>query len=103
MSADSTAATTEEKVFRLSWLAYLIVLFLLIGVLPLALADDLSSGGAAITFGPRAVLLLIPVLATGYIARSATLVDGDGLRVRALFGSRRWPWSEVRGLTIDGR
>jgi hypothetical protein len=53
-------------------------------------------------FGPRVALLLIPVLAALFIARTATVVSPDGIEVRALLGRRRLPWEEVRGLSIRG-
>ena len=89
-------------IFRLSRLAYLAVLFLLFCVAPLAFTDSAGEGAKAV-FGPRALLLLVPVLAAVFIARTATIVDGNGIVVRALFGRRELPWQDVRGLTIDSR
>jgi hypothetical protein len=103
MSADDEAKPRPARVFRLSWLAYVVVLFLFVGVLPLAFADDLQSGGAQATFGPRVLFLVVPVAAAFFIARTATVVNAYGLRVRALFGARTLSWDEVRGLSIDGR
>jgi hypothetical protein len=78
------------------------VLFLLIGVTPLAVAagtDHLSRP----VFGPRLLLFLLPVLAIVFIARTATIVGPSGVRVRAAFGSRQLAWSSLRGLSVSGR
>jgi hypothetical protein len=109
----SVTAPATARTFRLPRSAYLIALILSFCVLPLAFANtaDLSgSGGGSISsgqtseivVGPRVLLLLIPVLAIVFVARAATIVDGSGIRIRALFGSRRVPWDEVRGLSLDG-
>ena len=42
-------------------------------------------------------------LAALYIARTLTLVNADGLLVRAIFGQREVLWSDVRGLSVSGR
>ena len=81
------------RTFRLSALAYLAVLFLFFCVIPLA-----GAGHPALW-----VLMVIPVLAAAYIARTATFVSEDGIRVRAIFGSRFLPWDEIRGLSTDHR
>jgi hypothetical protein len=102
----------SPRVFRLPRSAYLVVLFLLLGSAPLALANDTSvslsyeihrSNIGSGHFNWRLLILLIPILATVYIARTATFVTADGLRVRALLGSRRLRWSSLRGLSVDGR
>lgn len=92
----------EARTFRLQRSAYLIVLFLAFCVAPLAFASS-GAESAAAGFGPRALLMLIPVLAAVYIARTATVVDARGVAVRALLGSRRFGWDTVRGLTVDER
>jgi hypothetical protein len=89
-------------VFRLPASAYLIVLFLLFCTVPLAVAGDASQLSRP-ELGPRLVLLVIPVAATVFIARTRTRVDGTGIDVRALFGSRRLSWDEVRGLSVAER
>ncbi|HZY74798.1 MAG TPA: PH domain-containing protein [Jatrophihabitantaceae bacterium] len=97
--------------FRLPRSAYLIVLFLVFCTVPLALAGngvhhaDPDSGSTAsdVVIGWRLLFLLIPVLAAFFIARTRTQVDADGIRVRALFGGRRLPWDQVRGLSINDR
>jgi len=78
------------------------VLFLAFGTAPLAFAGD-GSDGARSTLGPRALLILVPILAAVFIARTRTVVDAGGVGVRALFGTRRVPWAEVRGLSVQER
>lgn len=90
------------RVFRLPASAYLVVLFLLFCVLPLAFAASGDEGADAV-LGPGALLLLIPALAAAFIARTATVVDARGIRVRAVFGSRELPWDAVRGLSLGER
>ena len=90
------------RTFRLPALAYLAVLLLLFGVIPLAFTADGAEKAQAVV-GPRAALLLIPVVAAVFIARTATIVDERGIRVRAAFGQRVLPWDQVRGLTVDQR
>jgi hypothetical protein len=97
-----TVSSVSSRTFRLPRLAYLVVLFLLICTVPLAIAGDLDHLSEPVA-GPRLLLLVIPLLAIGFIARTRTTVDAGGLRVRALFGSRRLPWDEVRGLSVSGR
>ena len=87
--------------FRLSRTAYLVVLFLFVGVIPFALAGGSSDGGDA-TFGPRVLLFLVPVAAAFFIARTGTVVGPDGITVRALLGSRAMPWSDITGISVRG-
>lgn len=50
---------------------------------------------------PWALLVyLIPLLAAAYVARTATIVDAAGLQARAVFGSQRVGWDELRGLRL---
>jgi hypothetical protein len=86
--------------FRLPRSAYLAVLFLLIGVYPLALGSEY---GGPVSWTWRAVLLIIPVLAVVFIARTATFVGPPGVRVRAAFGSRTFGWNDIRGLSVNDR
>ncbi len=89
------------RIFRLPRSAYLAVLFLLFCSAPLALAENASTlSGAAVS--PRLLILLIPILAIAFIARTATFVDGAGIRVRAIFGSRTLAWGDIRGLSVSG-
>ncbi len=98
------------RVFRLPASAFLIVLFLFFGAIPLAFTasnfsfdDKGSAAGAPGVVGWQTTILLIPVIAGFFIARTATFVDAGGVRIRALFGSRRFTWAHVRGLSLDGR
>jgi hypothetical protein len=90
-------------VFRLPRSAYLAVLFLLFCVTPLALAS--SGGDQSAVVGPtwRLILLAIPVIAAIFIARTRTVVDDRGFRVRAAFASTTLPWERLQGLSITGR
>jgi hypothetical protein len=83
-------------------LAYLVVLFLAFGAIPLAFTNNgyYESKGV---LGPQIAFLLIPIAVAFYIRRTATFVSTEGVRVRALFGSRSLPWSTVRGLSVQGR
>jgi hypothetical protein len=98
----SPASAQTERTFRLPRLAYLSVLFLLFCVTPLAFARDASQGARA-AVGPLTVLLVIPVVAAVFIARTSTTVGARGVTVRALFGTRRLSWEQVRGLSVEGR
>ena len=109
----SSPPVTATRVFRLPRSAYLVVLFLLFGSLPLAFGDSQNHSAddvvrhvhkfAGVAVGWFAIFLVLPLIAAFYISRTATFVDAEGIRVRALFGSRRLPWSEVRGLSVSGR
>ena len=106
-SNENGGSDAAPAVFRLPRTTYLIVLFLAFGTVPLAFtADNFSfdrrgaAQGAPAVFGWQTVLLVIPVLAAFFIARTATFVDSSGIRVRALFGTRRMTWDEIRGLSI---
>lgn len=93
------------QVFRLPRTAYLALLFLAFGAWPIALYGGESAGGgyaspAALT--PAIVLFVLPVIAACYIARTATVVDAEGITVRAMFGARQFRWDEIRGLSLTG-
>jgi hypothetical protein len=96
------SAAPTSRTFRLPGSAYLIVLFLLFCVVPLAFTESGDYHSKAVV-GPQTLLLLIPLAAIFYIARTATIVDAAGIRVRALFGQRTLPWTQVRGLSIEQR
>ncbi len=100
--SSTAAGPSDRRTFRLPALAYLIVLFLLFCTAPLAFAGD-GSEEARAALGPRALLLLLPVFAAAFIARTRTVVDENGVSVRALFGTRHLPWTEMRGLSVTGR
>ncbi len=96
-------AAGKTITFRLPRSAYLAVLFLLFCSAPLALSADGGDEGGSVGWTWRVALLLIPVLAAVFIARTATIVSATGLRVRAAFGARTLSWDEVRGLSVTGR
>jgi hypothetical protein len=96
------SAPAETRIFRLPRSAYLAVLFLLFCAAPIALAQRGGDEGSATGWSWRIVLLLIPVIAAVFIARTATFASPDGLRVRAAFGSRTLSWNEIRGLSVTG-
>ncbi len=48
-----------------------------------------------------ASLLLLPLLFGVWALRSGTDADADGLRIRALLGQRRIPWSTIMELATD--
>jgi hypothetical protein len=100
----TTAGATPSvaRTFRLPALAYLVVLFLVFGTAPLAFAGD-GSEGARSALGPRALLILIPILAAVFIARTRTVIDETGVSVRALLGTRHLTWAQIRGLSVTER
>jgi hypothetical protein len=95
-------AAADTAAFRLPRSAYLAVLFLLFGAAPLALSADGGDQAGAPGWTWRLVFLLLPVLAAVFIARTATFVSPEGLRIRAAFGSRKLRWEQVRGLSVTG-
>ncbi len=48
-----------------------------------------------------ALVYLLPLTAALYVARTATIVDGEGLHARAILGSRTIGWHELTGLRLD--
>ena len=96
-------AAAKSITIRLPRSAYLAVLFLLFCTAPLAFTANGGHPGGAVGWTWRTGLLVIPVLAAVFIARTATTASPDGLRVRAAFGSRMLAWDEVRGLSVTGR
>src|ERR687886_2844293 len=72
--------------------ALLPVLFLVICVLPLALATSWTP-----------VLLLVPVLAAAYVLRAGVDVGDGGVTVHSLAGSRAVPWDDVAGIRVGER
>jgi Bacterial PH domain len=110
----SASPTPASRTFRLPRSAYLIVLFLVFCTVPLAFgdnsvhdaadaADNGGTGVSGIHLGPRALLLIIPIAVAFYIARTATTVNANGIKVRALLGSRTLKWAELRGLSVSER
>jgi hypothetical protein len=96
-------AARKRLIFRLPRSAYLAVLFLFMCAVPLALTDSGGDEGGEVGATWRLVFLAVPVIAAVFIARTATVVDADGIRVRLAFGSRAMRWDELRGLSITGR
>lgn len=100
----------SQVVFRLPSTAYLVVLFLAFGTVPLAFtaASFTFDGNGNSQSAPGVIswqiaLLVIPVLAYLFVRRTATIVDGSGVVVRAPFGSRALSWDDIRGLSVTGR
>ena len=77
---------------RMNRVALLPVLFLVICVLPLALATSWTP-----------VLLLVPVLAAAYVLRAGVDVGDGGVTVHSLAGSRAVPWDDVAGIRVGER
>jgi hypothetical protein len=96
-----SAPIPKARVFRLPALAYLVVLFLIFGCAPFAFTRHGIEGENAVV-GPQTLVLLIPIVATVFIARWATIVDASGIGVRAAFGKRQLAWDEIRGLSVTG-
>jgi len=72
------------------WLAAAVALALAV------VADDppgrLFGGVAAAVLGAAALF--------GTVARPRLAIDDDGVAVRGLLGTRRWPWAQVRRLHV---
>jgi len=84
------AAPSEVRI-KLPGLAYLAVVFLTLCVTPMVQH-------------PAALLIyLIPLAALLYVIRTATIADTEGVTARAVFGSRRVKWDEIRGFSTDDR
>ena len=77
---------------RMTRVALLPVLFLVVCVLPLASA-------AVWTL----VFLLVPVLAAAWVLRVGVDVGDDGVTVRSLAAARHVPWREVAGIRVAER
>jgi hypothetical protein len=77
---------------RMSRVALLPVVVLLVCVLPLASAAPWTP-----------VFLLVPALVAAYVLRVGVDVGDAGIIVRSLAGSRRVPWGEVAGIRVGER
>lgn len=97
-----SASPRVIRTFRLPRVTYLVVLILLFCVAPLALTEQ-GTEAAPAAIGPQTLLLVIPLLAGVFIARSSTVVGADGITVRLSFGSRTIAWSDIRGLSVSDR
>lgn len=89
-------------VFRLPRTAYLVIVFLFFGAVPLAFTASGTYAPPA-QVGIQTLVILIPAIATIFVARTATTVDAVGIAVRVAFGSRAMRWDEIRGLSVTGR
>lgn len=58
-------------------------------------------GGDLALLGGHVLLLVLVVAAASVTARTRVLVDDAGVEVREI-GTRRYPWSEVTGVRVDG-
>jgi hypothetical protein len=76
--------------FRQNGAFLVAVMIAFVGTLPLAGVN-----------GAYAPVILIPLAIGGWAWRSGTDIDADGLRVRALLGSRRIGWPRVREIAAD--
>ncbi len=74
---------------RMSRVALLPVVFLVVCVLPLALAASWTL-----------VFLLVPVLAAAYVLRVGVDVGDGGVTVHSLAAARSVPWAEVAGIRV---
>lgn len=101
--AASDMPTGVTLVFRLPRSAYLAVLFLFFCVMPLAFSASGGDEGGPAGWTWRLALLLLPLLAALFIARTATVVGPRGFKVRAPFGSRTVPWEQAQGLSVGDR
>lgn len=97
-----SAVESKGRVFRLPPLAYVPVIFVLFGVAPIAFTGNGIEGSPA-RLSATTILLVVPIAAAAFVARTATVVTSSGIVVRAVFGTRALPWSRVRGLSISGR
>jgi hypothetical protein len=77
---------------RMSRVALLPVVFLVVCVLPLAVAASWTL-----------VFLLVPVLAAAYVLRVGVDVGDGGVTVHSLAGSRAVPWDDVAGIRVGER
>lgn len=87
------AGRHSRLVFRVSPIAWLLVLFLLFTVTPVA-AGPLR---------PLLVLYVVPIALGWWIARTRTVAEPTGLVARTMFGQTRIEWADLRGLKLDGR
>lgn len=79
----------QRTVIKHSALAYLIVAFIALCC-------------TAVAHSPLLLLVyLAPLAAALYVARTATVVDEQGVHARAVFGSSAVGWDELAGLRLD--
>ncbi|MDR7281177.1 PH domain-containing protein [Catenuloplanes atrovinosus] len=73
---------------------------------PIAIAAGLATVGAVPVAAENPWLLsiaLIPLAVAVWAARAGTDAGPQGLRVRALLGTRRIPWSQIAEIAPSGR
>jgi hypothetical protein len=63
----------------------------------------ISSFSLASVGGFFLLVPIVPLIVTIWAWRAGTDADANGLRVRALFGSREIPWTHVTALAPDQR
>ncbi|MEO6703882.1 MAG: PH domain-containing protein [Jatrophihabitantaceae bacterium] len=49
----------------------------------------------------QALVYLVPAFGALYVARTATVIDEQGVRAQAIFGSQLVSWQQLRGLRLD--
>lgn len=49
------------------------------------------------------ILYVVPLAIGFWVLRAGADIDTEGITVRAVFGQRRYSWSQVRGVTVDAR
>jgi len=82
----------ERLVFRTPAVAVLAALLLALCATPFAV-------GAPGFF----LIYLVPLGIVVWVLRTRTTADADGLTVRRLFTSRRFPWASLKGLRLTKR
>jgi hypothetical protein len=76
----------------------------LLGAVPLATSGFGGEDGTPTWAYPLLLILLIPILVMIWGWRTGTDANRDGLRLRAMFGSRRLPWTQVNAFVPrDGK
>ena len=102
VSSESIGVASRQAAFRVPRTAYVVILFLVAGMSPVALYGG-SENALSARISPLTLLYLVPILAIAFIARTGTVVDARGITVLAIFGRRTLPWPELRGVAISGR
>lgn len=85
--------TPGQYVIRIPQLGY-------IGVLVLTFCVFFAFVGWPVALWP---LLLLPVAAAVFVARTQTVVSERGLALRSVFGAKELAWSQVKGVSIPKR
>lgn len=74
-----------------------------LGAIPIA-TSLIGQGGATPPYAyPMLLILLVPIAVAVWGWRSGTDADAEGLRLRALLGTRPVAWSEITALVPQGR